>query len=82
MIKILSSFSLVLLIRTEGKNRGHHNKCAKERLNVVALMDEDRLLAQVSPLLVENYFDHLSDMDGKEDVYRTSSIIPPLLVST
>lgn len=44
-------------------------------------MDEDLSLAQVSPLLKENHFHLLSNMDGEEDVRWIAAVALPLVIS-
>lgn len=44
-------------------------------------IDKDMPLAQVSPLLMENHFHPLSDMDGEEDAWRIAATPPPLVFS-
>lgn len=62
-------------------NRDYCTQNARERLEAIALMNEDLPLAQIYPLTIKNHLHPMSNMDGEEDAQRITVALPPLIVS-
>lgn len=59
----------------------HLTQHVHERLEAVLSIEEDVTLTQASPLLVENLFHLLFNIDVEEDAQRITTTISPPLVS-